>query len=266
MSHVAPINEACPQYKWNTSHIQMSHVLNMNESCPIYEGVMSHIWMSLHLTTSYYCFCWYGIHVPLIHFGHSFYFFFFSFIFSPHSFIVSFMHRRNHCTHSFYTFVFSIFFSPHSFIVSFSSVQFNSHLFLSPIGARTLKMPVPYPPPNVGAYIRTPSHQPLLFMHSFFFLFCFLPLLLLVYGSQVPLYESCHAYESCHTYEWFMSQVRMRMSHVPHLNESHIWMSHVPHMNESCPTYEWVMSHIWMSHIPSMNTSCSAHEWVMSHT
>jgi len=26
------------------------------------------------------------------------------------------------------------------------SVQFNSHLFLSPIGARTLKMPVPYPP------------------------------------------------------------------------------------------------------------------------
>jgi len=32
-----------------------------------------------------------------------------------------------------------------------SLVQFNSHLFLSPIGARTLKMPVPYPPPNVGA-------------------------------------------------------------------------------------------------------------------
>jgi len=27
------------------------------------------------------------------------------------------------------------------------SLQFNSHLFLSPIGARTLKMPVPYPPP-----------------------------------------------------------------------------------------------------------------------
>jgi len=43
------------------------------------------------------------------------------------------------------------------------SVQFNSHLFLSPIGARTLKMPVPYPPPNVGAYTRTPSHQPLVF-------------------------------------------------------------------------------------------------------
>ena len=47
---------------------------------------------------------------------------------------------------------------PHS-----SSVQFNSHLFLSPIGARTLKMPVPYLPPNVGAYTRTPSHQPLVF-------------------------------------------------------------------------------------------------------
>jgi len=43
------------------------------------------------------------------------------------------------------------------------SVQFNSHLFLSPIRARTLKMPVPYPPPNVGAYTRTPSHQPLVF-------------------------------------------------------------------------------------------------------
>jgi hypothetical protein len=43
------------------------------------------------------------------------------------------------------------------------SVQYNSHLFLSPIGARTLKMPVPYPPPSVGAYTRTPSHQPLLF-------------------------------------------------------------------------------------------------------
>ena len=46
-----------------------------------------------------------------------------------------------------------------------SSVQFNSHLFLSPIWARTLKMPaaVPYPPPSVGAYTRTPSHQPLVF-------------------------------------------------------------------------------------------------------
>ena len=45
--------------------------------------------------------------------------------------------------------------------VSFSSVQ--NHLLLSPIGARTLKMPVPYSPRNVGAYIRTPSHQPLVF-------------------------------------------------------------------------------------------------------
>jgi len=36
----------------------------------------------------------------------------------------------------------------------------HSHLFLSPIGARTLKMPVPYPPPSVGVYTRTPSHQP----------------------------------------------------------------------------------------------------------
>jgi len=44
-----------------------------------------------------------------------------------------------------------------------SSVQFNSHLFLSPIGARTLKMPVNYPPPSVGAYTRAPSQQPLVF-------------------------------------------------------------------------------------------------------
>jgi len=44
-----------------------------------------------------------------------------------------------------------------------SSVQFNSHLFLSLIGPRTLKMPVPYLPPSVGTYTRTPSHQPLLF-------------------------------------------------------------------------------------------------------
>ena len=43
----------------------------------------------------------------------------------------------------------------------FSSVQ--SHLFSGPIGARTLKMPVPFPPPNVGVYTRTPSHQPLVF-------------------------------------------------------------------------------------------------------
>jgi len=43
------------------------------------------------------------------------------------------------------------------------AVQFNSHLFLSLIGARTLKMPVPYSPPNVGANTRTPSHQPLVF-------------------------------------------------------------------------------------------------------
>jgi len=47
--------------------------------------------------------------------------------------------------------------------INTGSVQFNSHLFLSPIGARTLQMPVPYPPPNVEAYTRTPSHQPLLF-------------------------------------------------------------------------------------------------------
>jgi len=37
----------------------------------------------------------------------------------------------------------------------------QSHLFLSPIGARTLKMPVPYPPPNVESYTRTPLQQPL---------------------------------------------------------------------------------------------------------
>ena len=43
----------------------------------------------------------------------------------------------------------------------FSSVQ--SHLFLSPIGAWTLKMPVPYLPPNVEVYTQTPSHQPLVF-------------------------------------------------------------------------------------------------------
>ena len=36
------------------------------------------------------------------------------------------------------------------------SVQFL--LFLSLIGARTLKMPVPYPPPNVGAYTRLEGH------------------------------------------------------------------------------------------------------------
>jgi len=41
------------------------------------------------------------------------------------------------------------------------TVQFSS--FLSPIGARTLKIPVPYSPPSVGAYTRTPSHQPLVF-------------------------------------------------------------------------------------------------------
>jgi len=42
-------------------------------------------------------------------------------------------------------------------LVLFSSVQ--SHLFSSPIGAQTLKMPVPHPPPNVRAYTRTPSHN-----------------------------------------------------------------------------------------------------------
>ena len=45
----------------------------------------------------------------------------------------------------------------HGGVFQFSSVQ--SHLFLSPIGARTLKMPVPYTPPSVGAYTRTPSHN-----------------------------------------------------------------------------------------------------------
>ena len=45
--------------------------------------------------------------------------------------------------------------------IQFSSIQ--SHLFLSPIGARTLKIPVPYSPPIVGVYTRTPSHQPIVF-------------------------------------------------------------------------------------------------------
>jgi len=31
--------------------------------------------------------------------------------------------------------------------------------FQSPIGTRTLKVPVPYPPPNVEGYTRTPSHK-----------------------------------------------------------------------------------------------------------
>ena len=39
----------------------------------------------------------------------------------------------------------------------FNSIQ--SHLILSPIGARTLKMPVPYPPSIVVSYTRTPSHH-----------------------------------------------------------------------------------------------------------
>jgi len=50
--------------------------------------------------------------------------------------------------------------------VLFSSVQFNSHSLFSLIGARTLKMPVPYPPPSVGAYTLTPSHQPLVICHK----------------------------------------------------------------------------------------------------
>jgi len=51
----------------------------------------------------------------------------------------------------------------------FSSVQLNSHLFLSPIGARTLKMPVPYSPPNVGAYTRTGTLARFFFNFWFFF-------------------------------------------------------------------------------------------------
>jgi len=38
--------------------------------------------------------------------------------------------------------------------VLFSSVQFS--FISSPIGARTLKMPVPYSPPSVGAYTLWP--------------------------------------------------------------------------------------------------------------
>ena len=47
--------------------------------------------------------------------------------------------------------------SSHPALGLFSSVQ--SHLFSSPIGAWTLKMPVPYSPPNVRAYTRTPYHN-----------------------------------------------------------------------------------------------------------
>ena len=50
------------------------------------------------------------------------------------------------------------------FLDLFSSA--HSHLFLSLIGARTLKMPIPYSPPNVESYTPTPSHQLLLFGHG----------------------------------------------------------------------------------------------------
>ena len=43
------------------------------------------------------------------------------------------------------------------------SFPVQSHLFLSLIGARTLKMPIPYPPPNVGAYTRTFHNHPPVF-------------------------------------------------------------------------------------------------------
>jgi len=52
---------------------------------------------------------------------------------------------------------FCLFLRSPGFTVQFSSVQ--SHLFLSPIGAWTLKMPVPYSPSNVETYTRTPSHN-----------------------------------------------------------------------------------------------------------
>jgi len=44
-----------------------------------------------------------------------------------------------------------------SFFLSIQSIQ--SHLFPSPIGARTLKVPVPYSSPNVESYTWTPSHN-----------------------------------------------------------------------------------------------------------
>jgi len=37
--------------------------------------------------------------------------------------------------------------------------SFQSHLCLSPIGAWTLQMPVPYSPPSVESYTQTPSHD-----------------------------------------------------------------------------------------------------------
>ena len=71
-----------------------------------------------------------------------------------------------HCAIATFHFIFlekHFFLNPKCKMSRLKSVQFHFHLFLSLIGAWTLKMPVPYPPPSVGAYTRTPSHQPLVF-------------------------------------------------------------------------------------------------------
>jgi len=44
-------------------------------------------------------------------------------------------------------------------VLCFRCGSVQSHLCLSPIGAQTLKMPVPYPPPSVEGYTQTPTHH-----------------------------------------------------------------------------------------------------------
>jgi len=97
----------------------------------------------------------------------------------------------------------------------------------------------------------------------------------------------------------WMSQSRMRMSHVTHMNGSchacewvmsHMWMRHDTHVNvkshhtylitrrlgsrnvnESRHTCKYVMSHMWISHDVKMgsvihvNESCHTFEWFMPH-
>jgi len=86
--------------------------------------------------------------------------------------------------------------------------------------------------------------------------------------SHVPhMNESCpHTNELCHTYEWIMSHIWI--CHVTHMNESyHTYEQGLSHIwTNKCHTYEWVWPHIRMNHIAHMNKPWHTCKWVTSHT
>jgi len=65
------------------------------------------------------------------------------------------------------------------------------------------------------------------------------------------IYAYIYIYVCMYACIWAGAVVRLRPSHIKHMNESSY-----TYFDESCQTFNWVLSHISMRHIAHINESC----------